>query len=77
MKVNIWGEETICHRAIKQNNDITLLDEKGLVIAEYKGVNCFEGISVTGGKLESRSGNMAERLDDIEVLMADVLGGAI
>ena len=78
MKIDFFGQVLDCVKAIKGENSLTLFDEKGYQTVQYDGISDMSQIQFIDGEFESSEKKVfEERLYDVELILADMIGGAI
>lgn len=75
MVITVYGQEIPCTRAEKRTDFVRAYDENGVCIFEASKVADFSGYTISGGSWETAEPSAAERIEDLETLVAQLLFG--
>ena len=75
MVMTVYGQEIACARAEKGTDCVRAYDENGVCVFEASRVQSFEGYALEGGAWSEAEPTDAERLEELEALVAQLLFG--
>ncbi len=75
MVMTVYGQEIPCARAEKGADYVRAFDENGVCAFEASRVQSFEGYALEGGEWSEAEPTDAERLEELEELVAQLLFG--
>ena len=75
MVMTVYGQEIACARAEKGADFVRAYDENGVCVFEATKVKSFEGYALEGGAWSEAEPTDAERLEELEELVAQLLFG--
>lgn len=75
MVMTVYGQEIACARAEKGTDCVRAYDENGVCVFEASRVQSFEGYALEGGAWSEAEPTDAERLEELEKLVAQLLFG--
>lgn len=75
MVMTVYGQEIACARAEKGTDCVRAYDENGVCVFEASRVQSFEGYALEGGAWSEAEPTDAERLEELEELVAQLLFG--
>ena len=75
MVMSVYGQEIACARAEKGTDCVRAYDENGVCVFEASRVQSFEGYALEGGAWSEAEPTDAERLEELEELVAQLLFG--
>lgn len=75
MVMTVYGQEIACARAEKGTDCVRVYDENGVCVFEASRVQSFEGYALEGGAWSEAEPTDAERLEELEELVAQLLFG--
>ena len=73
--MTVYGQEIACARAEKGTDCVRAYDENGVCVFEASRVQSFEGYALEGGAWSEAEPTDAERLEELEELVAQLLFG--
>ena len=75
MVMTVYGQEIACARAEKGTDCVRAYDENGVCVFEASRVQSLEGYALEGGAWSEAEPTDAERLEELEELVAQLLFG--
>lgn len=75
IKLKVYGQEIPCQRAEKGADFVCAYDENGRCVFEASRVQSLEGYMLEGGAWSEAELTDAERLEELEELVAQLLFG--
>ena len=75
MVMTVYGQEISCQRAEKGVDFVRAYDENGVCIFAAANVKSFEGYTLDGGTWDTAEPSDAQRIEDLETLVAQLLFG--
>lgn len=75
MVMTVYGQDIPCARAEKGTDFVRAYDENGVCIFEASKVADFSGYTISGGTWSEAEPSDAERIAELEALVAQLLFG--